>query len=315
MIEKTPERIAKQVVFKFDGKKVLRGDIDSRITYLRNSLESRYGKDFEKKKEAQEQLLLARENVSNVLIKNMIIDKKVKELKLKVDLSKVDEACEAKFKETKDSFKTEEEYKKALETEKLTEAVLKERLKDDIIAQANLDALFAYYTKDVKDVGEDKAKTYYAANPDEFTEKQNGYNLSQIVLNSKEDANAVKAELDKGADFEKLVAEKSVDEESKKKKGKVDFIPAKQIMYSNPYTECSTKKTGDIVGPVESEGKFYVIKVVEKIDTPAKPFNEVKEEIIKKLTDEEKQAKYAEEEKKFITEMQKDLKVYKDNLK
>lgn len=315
MIEKTPKRIAKQVAFKYDGKKVLREDIDSRIVYLQKSLEKQYGNDLEKNKDAQTQLFESRKEVANILLTNMVMESEVKALKLKVDEAKINEDTEKSFKETKKNFKTDEEFKNALKNENLTEATLKERLRSDIAAQANLDALSEYYTKDIKDVSEEEAKTHYATNQDKYTKERNGFKLQEIILNTKEDAEKTITDLKAGADFEKLIDERSTDDISKSKRGNVDFIEAKSIVYSPKYAHCANSKTGDIVGPKEIDGKYYVVKVVENVQSPPKPYSEVKAEIIKTLTDAVKEQKFTEEQNKLLDSKQKKIKIYEDNLK
>ena len=116
--------------------------------------------------------------------------------------------------------------------------------------------------------------------------------LAMIMLNSEEDATAIKAELDNGADFTALAKEKSVDPRTKDKGGEMGVMDLKQMPPSIK-TPVEAANNGDIIGPIDLMGNFALFKV-NSINKGVKEIAEVKEEIKSNLLQEEGKA-YVEE--------------------
>jgi peptidyl-prolyl cis-trans isomerase C len=84
-----------------------------------------------------------------------------------------------------------------------------------------------------------------------------------ILVATKEDADAVKAELATGKPFEILAMEKSTDPSAKQNGGDLGFFQRGQMV--KPFEDAAfAMNVGDISDPVESQFGFHIIKVEEK---------------------------------------------------
>lgn len=84
-----------------------------------------------------------------------------------------------------------------------------------------------------------------------------------ILVATKEDAEAVKAELATGKPFEILAMEKSTDPSAKQNGGDLGFFQRGQMV--KPFEDAAfAMNVGDISDPVESQFGFHIIKVEEK---------------------------------------------------
>lgn len=100
--------------------------------------------------------------------------------------------------------------------------------------------------------------------------------VSHIMLATEEEAKAVKAELDGGADFATLAAAKSTDTNTKDKGGDLGWLAQRQ-MPPDIGTPLFAAEKGTVVGPLSGNGGFHVFKVVDKREL--KPFADVKDQV------------------------------------
>src|ERR1700684_2477416 len=98
-----------------------------------------------------------------------------------------------------------------------------------------------------------------------------------ILVESEDEAKAVKAELDKGADFAELAKKKSKDPGASDG-GELGFFTNAQVVpgYS---TVASALEPGKISDPVKSQFGWHIIKVEEKRNRKAPEFDQVKAQI------------------------------------
>lgn len=99
----------------------------------------------------------------------------------------------------------------------------------------------------------------------------------------------IEKKLKAGADFEKLASEQSQDEGSAKQGGDLGFFGKGRMV--KPFEEVALKLSpGETSGIVETPFGFHLIRVEEKREEREKPLDEVREEIVKSLTDEKVKA-------------------------
>lgn len=100
-----------------------------------------------------------------------------------------------------------------------------------------------------------------------------------ILLKTKEEAQAVIAELAKGGDFAKIAGEKSQDPGSAKEGGDLGYFGQGDMV--QPFEEATQKlKPGETTKePVETQFGFHVIKVEDKRKQKVPGFEEVKDQI------------------------------------
>jgi parvulin-like peptidyl-prolyl isomerase len=136
-------------------------------------------------------------------------------------------------------------------------------------------------------VTDEEAKAYYEKNIDKFTREERVL-VRQIVLKSKEEAEAVLTELRGGGDFEKLAREKSTDVTAKSgglvgwlRKGK---LPRDVEKYAY------SMKEGEISSIISSGGRYHILKVENRQEKKLIPFEQSKSVVkARAITDKRKQ--------------------------
>ncbi len=103
--------------------------------------------------------------------------------------------------------------------------------------------------------------------------------LAHIMVQTEDEAKAVKAELDGGADFAALAKEKSLDPRTKDEGGEIGWIRTKDIGPLGAAVEGADK--GTISDPVSSGRAWHVLKVLDTRDKT--PLDEVKDQIVDQL--------------------------------
>ena len=177
---------------------------------------------------------------------------------------------------------------------------------------------FQYLQKEVISkvkVTEKDAKAYYDKNPDLFKSPEQvkaRHILIQVPKEAsdedkkkqKEKADEVLKKVKAGEDFTKLAAEYSDDPGTKSKGGELglfskgSMVPAfEQVAFS--------LKPGEVSELVETEFGFHVIKVDEKKEAVAEPFETIKEKVTKQVLREKQEAKVTE----FVEQALKKAKV------
>jgi peptidyl-prolyl cis-trans isomerase SurA len=73
---------------------------------------------------------------------------------------------------------------------------------------------------------------------------------------------AIKAEVEAGADFNALAAERS-DDDSKAQDGLLGWIEAEDPVFGDYYEDAKDAEAGDIVGPLQNESGWYILHVDE----------------------------------------------------
>jgi peptidyl-prolyl cis-trans isomerase C len=159
----------------------------------------------------------------------------------------------------------------ALEEEGLELSDLDAQLKSQWLEMAIGEAL----ADDVEVSEEDVRAAYerqYAALP----------TVRHILLETEDEAQEVVDELDDGADFNELAAERSIDPSAEQNAGELGQLQLGQTV--EPFEDAAFgAEVGEIVGPVESDFGFHVIEVTDVQETEAPPFEEVEEQIRREL--------------------------------
>jgi len=132
------------------------------------------------------------------------------------------------------------------------------------IARATADILAEAYGRDElakADVSDDALHAYYDAHAADF---QTGGRLRarHIVTADRTSADAVRAELARGADFAQLAHERSLDPYTRDKGGELGWIP-RGLMVKSFEDALFALGAGAISAPVESSKGFHVIQVEE----------------------------------------------------
>lgn len=127
-------------------------------------------------------------------------------------------------------------------------------------------------------VTEEAVRAEYDAFAAEF-EPQDEIRASHILVESEDEANAIKTELDGGADFAAIAQEKSIDPGSGANGGDLGFFS--QGMMVQPFEEAAfaLANPGDVSEPVQSQFGWHIIKLGERRPSQPPAFEQVAPQI------------------------------------
>ena len=292
MIEKTPEAIANSTVATVNGEKITRGDLDKdpNTIQLLSQAKQQYGADYAKNDEVVSAIKTQKEQVLENIITTKVIEQKVKELKLLPDESKLKSDMDKKIDDIKkQNFKGDtSQFDAALKAQGFTEESFKTMFLSQLKTQAIETNVSNYLAKNVK-ITDKQIKDYYNANKDKYTEQPDKMHLAHILVKTKDEAQKVKARLDKGEDFAKVAKEVSQDTATKDKGGDLGFVNYNDSGYDAQFMAgAKALKEGAISNPVQSSFGYHIIKCIKKQEYPVKDFNKVKDEIKKQLESDQK---------------------------
>jgi len=174
----------------------------------------------------------------------------------------------------KKSMGSEEAFQQALVQYKMTE----DDLHADLLEQAQLRKLLSSQIS----ITDEDIKNYYDQNKASFsTEEQ--VRASHILVETKEEADAIVKQLKEGADFAALAKEKSLDTGSAANGGDLDFF-GKGAMVPEFEEAAFALKVGDVSEPVKSDYGYHIIKVTDHVEASSPTLEEKKADITDTLT-------------------------------
>ncbi|RKP57144.1 hypothetical protein D7Z26_03950 [Cohnella endophytica] len=189
---------------------------------------------------------------------------------------------------------SDEDLTAALQQSGMTLEGFKEQLKPEV----ELKLLFDNQNK----ASEDDLKAYFEKYKDsKFATTPKEIKASHILLQTKEEAEAVLAELKAGKDFATLAKEKSQDTGSKDNGGDLGFF-GKGVMNSGFETAAFALAKGEMSGVVEAESGFHIIKVTDVKEAVIPAYDDVKE----KVKDAYYQEKYSTDGQAWLEKLKKD---------
>ncbi|APE06488.1 peptidylprolyl isomerase [Alteromonas sp. RW2A1] len=149
-------------------------------------------------------------------------------------------------------------------------------------------------------VDEDAVRTYYENNLASYG-KEEERRVSHILIESGDDVDAaraeieaLKAQLDNGADFATLASENSDDTFSAENGGDLDFITPEMMDAAFDEAAFSLESVGDISDIVETDFGFHIIKLTDINEAQTKSFEEVADDIRDSLLYDQAMEKYFE---------------------
>lgn len=309
MIEKTEDAINRSTVAKVNGEKITRGEVDENLKLLFETLEEKYGENYEKNPDAQQLLLKGRQDQLQAMVLQEVSDQKAKELGINITEEEFVAKEEEYISKVKEEFETEEKFNETMESAKMTEEDLRKAGRELAVREK----IFEEISKDIT-VNEEEVKNYFDSNQEAFTEEPNTYDVARILVETEEEANKIKERLDKGEEFATVAKEVSLDKESKENGGELGVLPYNSTKISSAVMMgAKTLEVGSISKPIQDTVGWNIVKLNEKKEYPVKKFEDVKEDIQKNLLEAKKQTNWQESFSKWIEESK--IKTYDDNLK
>jgi parvulin-like peptidyl-prolyl isomerase len=254
-----------------------------------------------------ERLIKIKENI----LKQMISDELMNQAIKKEGVALSDEELNAAVDEYKKRFNTEEQFAKYLEHSKITMEDIKERVKSQKLQEKLLEKLGLYTVTD------EEAKDYYSKNERFYTEKEK-IKASQILVKcaeepTKEEEAAAKKKIKeiqaalKKEDFAEVAKKFSDDDVTKEKGGDLGIV----IRGTKPkeFEDAAfALNAGQVTAnPVKTKTGYLLIKVFEKTPEAKKPFEEVKNDIIRSL----KSTKFFKSKRDYIDKLTSEAKIEK----
>ncbi len=282
-----------KVVATVNGEKITEPALQSRLEQVAAmygySLDSEQGKELR---------AFLEEQVLQSLIEERVVLQAAKEKKISVKKEDVQE----ELKKIKNQFPGDKEFQDFLKERKFTEKDLTVYLEHQLI----LNKLFEEVTKDITTTSKD-IKKYYEENKEEFFVPEQ-VKARNIVVKTEEEAKAIIAELDKGADFATLAVEKSIDPTAKQNQGDIGYFDKDAGLVEEFKNAAFALKVGEYTKkPVQSIFGYHIIKVEDRKPGKQSSFEEVKKELEERFVFEEKNEKFAT----FVDEIMEKAKIEK----
>jgi foldase protein PrsA len=220
----------------------------------------------EKITEAQVSALLIRQYGSELvsrLIDQKLVDQEAKKKGITVTPAEVD----AELKKIKAQFPSEDQFNSALEQAGITLA----DLQDDQRMRIQLARLLAPEIK----TDDETLKKYFNDNIAQFDKRE--VHSRHILVATEDEAKAIKAQLDGGADFATLAKEKSTDPSAKQNGGDLGTNPRGKMVPEFDAVVFNLKKD-EISQPFKSQFGWHVAQVLE-IKGDAPDFDKLKDQV------------------------------------
>jgi foldase protein PrsA len=255
------------------------------------------GTDITKEQFYAEMVRAGGEQTLDFMIEDQLISQEAEKANIEVTEADID----AELATVKASFGSEEMFQQALMQYGMTE----EDLKEDMEKQVTLRKLLEPSVT----ITDEEIAAYYEENKDFFAEEEM-VRASHILVETREEAEALLEQIKGGADFATLASEHSLDPGSKENGGDLDYFP-RGVMHE-PFEEAAFNLAiGEVSGVVETSEGFHIIKVTDRKEATTPSLEEKKEEIRTQLLNEEittlaqtwlEETKAAAEIEKFLNE-------------
>jgi peptidyl-prolyl cis-trans isomerase C len=185
------------------------------------------------------------------------------------------------------------------------DATFKERL-EDIRKRLMVESYVKKTLADKVKIDDAELQKFYEQNKDRF-KTGNQIKASHIIVKDENLAKQVKAELDKGGNFEELAKKYSTDGAAAKG-GDLGWF-AKDAMIPEFYDAAAALKEGQVSGIIKTRFGFHIVKLTGKRGPGILPFAEIKEQL--------KEMMLPQKQQEYFAKMKQEVKskakiVYKD---
>ncbi|MDR6882922.1 peptidyl-prolyl cis-trans isomerase [Bacillus sp. 3255] len=192
----------------------------------------------------------------------------------KAGIQVTDEDIEKEIASVQGSYGSEAEFQQALTSYGMTIDDLKKSMKSQVLLKKIL--------KPQVTITDDEIKKYYDENLETLKTPEQ-IQASHITVATKEEADAILAELKNGSDFAALAKSKSTDTATKDNGGSLGYI-ASGTMDEAFDTAAFALKAGETSGAVQTSSGYDIIKVTDRKAAATPTLDEKKEEIKSAIT-------------------------------
>ncbi|MFD0698931.1 peptidylprolyl isomerase [Paenibacillus sp. GCM10027628] len=161
---------------------------------------------------------------------------------------------ERELKRMQQGYESEDQFYASMKSQL---GMSKEEIREDVSNKLLLEKLA---TSNIV-ISDAKVDEYIKSHPDEF-KQETEYNIQQIIVSTKEQANKVLAELAKGEDFAILARDRSLDDATNNSGGDLGWIEGDDPFIAAPVLEAAKQlKVGEVSKPVPVQQGFAVVKL------------------------------------------------------
>lgn len=215
-------------------------------------------------------------------LNQMITSRLVAQEAAKAGVTVTEAELEAELEEIKEEVGGDYYFEYLLAQQGLTEDLFKRiYLLDQMLAIKIL-------SKDVT-VTEEQMQEYFNANKAEFDERK--ATARHILVETEEEARAIKAELEGGADFAELARERSIEQAAKETGGDLGTFGRGEMVAEFDEAVFSMQK-GQISDPVQTEHGWHIIELLDMEGEPP-VYENVKEKVRQALVEQEASSRIA----------------------
>lgn len=151
--------------------------------------------------------------------------------------------------------------------------------------------------------GEKEAEEYYASHKDEFKEGEK-VKIAHIMVKTEKEANDILKRLEKKESFEKLAKKYSL-AATASKGGELGYLERGTVVPEFEEAAFKLKNVGDLSPVVAAGSGYHIIKLLERKDAEAQPFEKVKDKVITMQT----KKKQKELFEAFVSSLKKEAKL------
>ena len=206
-----------------------------------------------------------------------LIDRELRYQDAKAQGIKIEkEQIDAQLEKFKKRFKSEEDYRAALEREKVTEDQVRARIEKELLAQAA-------YTRNVTEkakISDADLKEYYEKNTAKFKEPES-VKLSIISTKDENKAKDILAKIKQGDNFSELAYNLSEDS-YRVKSGDIGYIHKGRMLPE--IDEVAFKlKVGEVSDIIKAQDNYFIVKVEDRKPEHQMTFEETRENLRREL--------------------------------
>lgn len=215
-------------------------------------------------------------------LESMITEKLIAQEVKKQKVSATDAEIDAELAEIKAQFPGDGQFDAALQQNNLTIDTLKQQIRTNQEISKIFEAKM--------DLSDAKLQEYFDKNKEGFSTPEQ-IEVSHILVEKKEDADKILADLKGGADFAATAKEKSTDTGTKDSGGSLGFVSRGQGL-DQAFEDAAFKLSkGELSGVVQSSFGYHIIKVTDKKAAVNPTFDQKKAEVKKAMVQEEVSSK------------------------
>jgi parvulin-like peptidyl-prolyl isomerase len=297
----TPKEPPVELVAKVNGQGITRPEFDAHVS-----------RTLDRYKDKQQQMTpKAKRHIEQSALRRLIDDKIIEVKAQEAGVAVTDPQVEEKYQEHRSRFRTDQAYDDYLQRANTTAEIKKEEIKRNLLRDALVEKLTGAIA-----VTDEEAKAYYDERQQKFTEKAQVL-ANRIVVRvpqgddkaAKEAAKKAKGlykkATGKGADFEALAKEVSEGPEASRG-GSMGWVTKGRMPGSFDDVVFAMEK-GKVSAPIETRLGWEIVQVVDSRPEQIRPYDTVKENIVRSLEARKKNEKRRE----VLRDLRKDATIEK----